>query len=143
MAKYRGFNSVLEHDNLIIENWNKTISKRDVVYILGDVTMETKKPYHILNKLNGIKKVVGGNHDLPQHVPELLKYVHSFCAMFKYKGFILTHCPVHESEINRFRKNIHGHVHGLSLPDSRYVNVSCEAVNYTPILISSINNKDE
>ena len=138
MAKHRGFNSIEEHDNLIISNWNKTVTKRDVVYVLGDITMETPKPYYLLDKLNGIKKIVGGNHDLPQHITELLKHVHSFCGMYKYKGFMLTHCPIHESEIHRFRKNIHGHVHELSLPDSRYINVSCEAVNYTPILISEL-----
>ena len=32
--------SVEESDNLIISNWNKIVRKKDVVYILGDITME-------------------------------------------------------------------------------------------------------
>ena len=100
MAIKRGFKDETEHDNFIIEQWNK---------------------------------VVLGNHDQPQHVKELLKYVNSVCGMIKYKGFILSHCPVHESELERYYKNIHGHVHENSLADDRYINVSCEVVNYSPV----------
>jgi calcineurin-like phosphoesterase family protein len=136
MALKRGFKDEIEHDNFIIEQWNKVVSKKDTVWILGDITMEKSTPYTLLDKLNGYKKVVLGNHDQPQHVPELLKYVNSVCGMIKYKGFIFTHCPIHESEICRFSKNIHGHVHENSLADDRYINVSCEAVNYTPVPLS-------
>lgn len=137
MAIKRGFSSSKEMDEHIIKSWNKVISKRDVTWILGDITME-KSNYEILNRLNGIKKVVLGNHDEPQHIPELLKYVNSVCGMFKLKNYILTHCPIHESEINRFRKNIHGHTHDIILPDNRYINVCAEVINYTPIRLDSI-----
>ena len=92
-----------------------------------------------------------GNHDKPQHVPELLKYVNSVCGMIKLKGFVLTHCPIHESELNRFKANIHGQIHDKKICksyegdlgihydlDDRYFNVSCEAINYTPIEIEKI-----
>lgn len=138
MAIKRGFQDEIEHDNFIIKQWNRVVSKKDTVWILGDITMEKATPYILLNELNGYKKVVLGNHDKPQHVPELLKYVNSVCGMVQYKGFIFTHCPIHESEIHRFSKNIHGHIHENSLSDNRYINVSCEVVNYTPILINEI-----
>lgn len=52
------------HDEWIIKMWNETVSKHDHIYILGDVsfgtTEETKK---ILEKMNGIKHLVVGNHD--------------------------------------------------------------------------------
>jgi len=134
MAIKRGFKDETEHDNFIIEQWNKVVLIKDTVWILGDITMGKSSPYSLLDKLNGIKKVVLGNHDQPQHVKELMKYVNSVCGMIKYKGYILSHCPVHESEIERFGKNIHGHVHENSLNDERYINVSCEVVNFTPIL---------
>ena len=151
MAIKRGFKDETEHDNFIIRQWNKVITKKDTVWILGDITMEKATPYPLLDKLNGYKKVVLGNHDQPQHIPELLKYVNSVCGMIKYKGFILTHCPIHRSEMTRFHKNIHGHVHektlykklfGIKLwKDKKYVNVSAEVLNYTPILIESIKNE--
>lgn len=133
MAIKRGFDSEEEHDQHIIESWNSIIKKIDTVFILGDITMEKKQGYIYLDKLRGYKKVILGNHDMPQHIPELLKYVNSVCGMFKYKDSILTHCPIHESEINRFKFNYHGHVHENSLPDERYVNLSAEVLNYKPI----------
>ena len=139
MAIKRGFSSSEFHDEYLIAAWNDVVSKRDLVWVLGDVTME-KKNYAILDRLNGVKKVVGGNHDLPQHSEELMKYVASISGMVNYKGFALTHCPIHPSEVTRFRGNIHGHVHEESLNDYRYVNVSCENVNFKPVEFSVITN---
>lgn len=138
MAIKRGFKNAEEMDEHIIKQWNSVVNKRDTVWILGDITMEKATSYPLLNKLNGYKKVVLGNHDQPQHIPELLKYVNSVCGMVKYKDCILTHCPIHESEISRFHKNIHGHVHENSLEDNRYINVSCEVVDYEPKLLEEL-----
>jgi len=137
MAIKRGFETVEEHDEHIVEKWNSVVTKRDTVYLLGDITME-KANYSILSRLNGFIKGVLGNHDKPQHVLELLKYINSVCGMIKVKGFILTHCPIHDSEVDRFIGNIHGHVHENSINDKRYFNVSAENINYTPISLEDI-----
>lgn len=138
MAIKRRFNDVYEHDEYIIEQWNKVVQKRDVTYVLGDITME-KPDYYILDALNGIKYVILGNHDMRQHVPELLKYVDGVAGMIKYKhNYILTHCPIHPSEMDRFCYNIHGHVHEHSLKDKRYINVSAEVIDYTPKLLKEL-----
>lgn len=143
MALKRGFSSADEMDKHILEKWNDRVLKKDTVYLLGDITME-KANYEILAKLNGYKKIILGNHDLPQHVPQLLRYVNSVCGMYK-KGFpetkgnvIMTHCPIHESELDRFVYNIHGHVHENSLENKKYINVSCEVVDYTPRLLTEL-----
>jgi len=135
MAIKRGFSSAEEMNHHIIERWNSVVNKRDLVYILGDITMEKKGGYELLDLLKGDKHVVLGNHDRRQDVPELLKHVISVAGMINYKkNVILTHCPIHPSELEfRFKYNIHGHVHENTLGDPRYVNVSCEAVDYTPI----------
>jgi calcineurin-like phosphoesterase family protein len=139
MALKRGFLSADEMNEHIIEKWNSRVLKKDTVWILGDVTMEKSSYYHLLDRLNGYKKVVLGNHDQPQHIPELLKYVNSVCGMIKMKhNIVLSHCPIHESEMNRFFYNIHGHVHEDSLEDKRYINVSCEVVDYTPKLLEEL-----
>lgn len=138
MATKRGFSSIEEHDELIISNWNSVVSKRDVTYILGDLTMEKKSPYHMLSRLNGVKHVVLGNHDRRQDVPELLKHVKSVCGMIEYKGLWLTHCPVHPFELERVRGNIHGHVHENIIKHPKYFCVSCEVVNYTPVTLEQL-----
>ena len=151
MATRRGFSSVEEHDEHIIAKWNDVVSKRDVTYILGDVTMEKKSPYALLDKLNGRKHVVMGNHDRRQDVEALLKHVDSVDGMVQYKGIILTHCPIHPMELDyRFPKNIHGHIHDkqvmlgglpIEIPDERYICVSCERVDYTPRTLEELLNK--
>lgn len=141
LAKHRGFETSDEHDQFIIDKWNSVVRKNDTVWILGDVAMEKKSYYKLLDFMNGIKKVVLGNHDLPQHSSELLKYVNSVCGMYtKMKGLIISHAPIHPCEL-RGKRNLHGHVHENSLDDPRYINVSCEAVNYTPVKISELMDK--
>ena len=141
MAIRRGFTTVDEHDAYIIEQWNKIVNKRDITYILGDITMEKISSYHLLDRLNGVKKVILGNHDRSSHVPELLKYVSFVGGMVQYKGHILTHCPIHPSQLEfRYSKNIHGHLHLNSLDDERYINVSAEVVNYTPKTLDELKN---
>jgi calcineurin-like phosphoesterase family protein len=147
MAIKRGFTTVEEHDEHIIKQWNSVVHKRDTTYILGDITMETSKPYPLLARLNGVKHVVLGNHDMPKDVAELSKYVVKISGMIKYKGMFLTHCPIHPMELDhKVNKNIHGHIHenivkidisdnrvGLcEIKDDRYIGVSCEQIDYTP-----------
>lgn len=138
MALHRGFSSVEEHDEHIIAKWNSVVTKRDLTYILGDVTMEKSTPYPLLDRMNGRKKVVLGNHDLPKHVPDLLQHVEQVGALMRYKGIWMSHCPIHPMELDyRVQRIIHGHIHEKVVllngsPDPRYICVSCEQVDYTP-----------
>jgi calcineurin-like phosphoesterase family protein len=142
MATHRGFESVEQHDEHIIAQWNSVVHKRDTTYILGDVTMEKADSYALLDQLNGTKRVVLGNHDLPKHIPKLLQHVQSVSGMVKYRGIFLTHCPIHPMELeHRVSRNIHGHIHGnrvmiedsgLKRVDLRYHCVSCEHVDFVP-----------
>lgn len=146
MATHRGFEDVSHHDEHIINQWNSVVNKRDLVYILGDITMESSEHYYKLSSLKGRKKIILGNHDKLQHIPELLKYVEGVSGMIKLKGIWLTHCPIHEREFEfRVSRNIHGHIHEHTImkwedygfkdelvPDTRYINVSCEQIDYKP-----------
>ena len=151
MALKRGFKNIEEHDEHFISQWNSVVSKRDTTYILGDVTMEKSAPYHLLDRLNGIKHVVMGNHERRQDVRKLLEHVDSVSGMVSYKGLILTHCPIHPMELDdRYHKNIHGHIHkkqvvfgkGIwNIPDTRYICVSCERVDFTPKTLEELGIK--
>ena len=140
VANLRGFRTNDQHTNHMISQWNSIITKRDVVYILGDIALH-KKYYPILNKLKGIKKVILGNHDDPKDVPELLKYVSSVAGMFKYKNNILTHAPIHPDEMNRhgYDRNVHGHTHDRSIDDHRYLNVCFEKSHGMPVELKEYN----
>ena len=111
IAQYRGFNDEFYHDEHLIDYWNRTVNKKDLTYILGDLTMENDKHYYQLDRMNGRKIVVLGNHDMPKHIRSLLNHVESVAGMVDYKGYALTHAPIHVSEIGSYKGNIHAHIH--------------------------------
>ena len=121
MAKHRRFQDSEHHDDYLIKEWNKVVYKKDLTYILGDVTMEKSEFYYKLNQLNGRKIVIMGNHDLPKHSKELLNYVEAVAGMIDYKGCVLTHCPIHPAEISFCRLNIHAHIHENKLEEIKYM----------------------
>jgi len=160
MAQHRGFQDEFYHDEYLIEQWNKTVNKKDLVYILGDITMETSKYYYQLDRLNGRKIVVLGNHDLPRDTRELLKYVETVAGCIDYKGCVLTHVPIHPSEIGFCRYNFHAHIHENELVNcivpsrykdedsilhstlNKYVNVDAKLLNFKPLsFLEFIKNK--
>lgn len=122
IAKHRGFESVEEHDELLIKRWNQVVAKRDTTYIVGDVTMEKAAHYHKLNQLNGRKIIVLGNHDRHQDVNFLLQYVDGVAGAVDYKGFIITHVPIHPNEVQFYRGNIHAHIHHVNKLEEVIVN---------------------
>ena len=63
--EHRPFKTIEEMHEKIIENYNKKIiNPNDKCYILGDLTFTSQKiTTNIINKLNGIKYLVKGNHD--------------------------------------------------------------------------------
>lgn len=136
ICKYRDFDTVEEHDACIFDNWNSTISKRDLVFVMGDACFTEEAMWRI-HKLPGRKILVKGNHDyLKSDV--LLHAFEDIEGITKYKRqFWLTHAPIHPAEL-RGKINIHGHVHSQTIPDNRYINVSCENVNFTPVSLEMI-----
>lgn len=56
--------AIKKMDEYMIELWNSQISKRDRVYILGDLSFGTSEDVKkLLSKLNGNKILIRGNHD--------------------------------------------------------------------------------
>lgn len=134
IAKYRGFQDEFYHDEYLIEQWNKIVHKRDTTYILGDVTMETSKHYYQLDRLAGRKIVVLGNHDKYQDIPELLKYVDGVAGCVDYKGYFLSHAPIHVSEIGQYRANIHAHIHHQNILANFEINRMYQDKENNPII---------
>jgi len=125
IAKHRGFADEFEHDEYLIEQWNSVVtSKKDIVYILGDITMEKSFWYYQLDRLNGIKHVVLGNHDRRQDVPELLKYVETVGGAVDWKGYMLTHVPIHPNEVVFYKANLHAHIHHVNKLEEVIVSTS-------------------
>ena len=128
----RPFSSLEEMNETLINNWNSVVSNEDKVYHLGDVLFTKKWLDLILPRLNGTKVLIKGNHDnlkLSQY-QQYFKDVRAYHVLDK---FLLSHIPVHPESVSRWTVNIHGHLHNNVLQDDRYLNVSVERINYTPV----------
>jgi calcineurin-like phosphoesterase family protein len=136
---FRQFATIEEHDEELVRRWNSVVSKNDTVWHLGDFAFGSTN-VEIAGRLNGHKKLVLGNHD---HYPSevYLKHFHKLYGTVAIEGALLSHIPVHPGSIERFGVNIHGHLHSETIGDVRYVCVSCEQINLTPVVWEEISGK--
>lgn len=137
IATLRGFSSVEEHDNTIIDNINAVVTKKSKLFVEGDVVMN-KKVLPILERINCKNMdLIFGNHDQAS-IHEYLKYFQKVHGFRRYKSFWLSHAPIHPQEMSRCRGGIHGHIHSnsdsnpLSLPYFN-VNVDAKGNNMSPV----------
>ena len=146
-GRYRAWaDTVLEHDRVLIERIRSVCrSKRDVLYILGDVAMGVKQ-LELLNEIPARKILVRGNHDTFQD-GVYMKYFDSIQGIihkrYHGQGYWFSHAPIHPHEL-RGRKNVHGHTHGNLImksgcvQDKDYINVCVENCNGYPVNTSEL-----
>jgi len=156
-TKTRPWDSVEEMDEEMVKRWNETVGPNDKVYHLGDVVIN-RKSLQILDRLNGDKVLIKGNHDIFK-LNDYTKYFRDIRAYHVMNGCILSHIPVHKDSIARFGANIHGHLHANRVRKLRGVNVktgellysedidpdyfcvSVEHTDYRPILFEEVIQK--
>jgi calcineurin-like phosphoesterase family protein len=64
MKASRGFATLKEHDEALIERWNGRVKERDLVYCLGDFSFGSKGyTIEIIKQLHGQIHLILGNHD--------------------------------------------------------------------------------
>ncbi|MCM5703631.1 metallophosphoesterase family protein [Larsenimonas salina] len=132
------FESIEAHDRVITDRILSLCGKFDSLYVLGDVVVYQPGMRYLeeIASRIGFLHIILGNHDNERKgAPALADYLplcKSIGAIKHYKNAWLTHAPIHPDEL-RGNINIHGHVHGRSINDTRYINVSCEALEYTPV----------
>lgn len=61
----RKFDTVEEHDEHLIKVWNQKVQPNDTILHLGDFAFgPIERSYEILDRLNGKKVLITGNHDV-------------------------------------------------------------------------------
>ena len=139
--RVRDFDSVEEMTEYQVEKWNSVVRPQDRVYHLGDVVIP-KKGWEVLKRLNGKKRLVMGNHDI--HHAEMHEHFEKVYGIRAMYGGACTHVPLHPDCLERWKVNIHGHLHTNLMkdadgnPDPRYINVCCEHLDHTPIEIEEL-----
>lgn len=116
---------VKEHDAWLMDLWKSTVSRKDDVYILGDLTsLKGDDARRLYEKLPGRKHLISGNHD-----GAALTYASYFADIHPLRTLLVkqTRCPFLESDLKLVlchypmitwnqKKNgsimLHGHSHG-------------------------------
>lgn len=143
----RDFPSIEEHDAALIDNWNSVVkSKRDLVWVLGDVAMDINS-LKLLDKATGRKVLIIGNHD-KFDTQVYLKYFERVVSFERrYGGIVMTHIPIHPNELQyrTWRYNMHGHIHNADKfpKDDRYINVNADVINLTPVSLEWVRGRVE
>ena len=136
-----------EHMNIeLINNWNSVVSKRDKVFVLGDVSFADKETTKgIVSQLHGHKILILGNHDRGRSADNFWRYV-GFDEVSKYpilynEFVVMSHEPpsyFNEATPYTF---IYGHVHSSDMYRTVTRNTACVSVerwNYTPVEINAL-----
>jgi calcineurin-like phosphoesterase family protein len=134
----RPFSCKEEMDEILIRNWNKTVSNDDVVYFLGDFCFgrpgrEVSRSYR--SKLNGRIHLIRGNHD--RYIDESIfeSAQDSIVLEINDKAIYLCHYPEQNNiwKIPPHDFYLYGHVHNKFSFNPRKFNMCVENCDYTPI----------
>lgn len=137
VAALRGFSSTSDHDTGIALRWLDTVGPRDKVYVLGDVTGDSRAldaTLALLRALPGEKHLIAGNHDSchpmnPKHGRRILDYLRVFASVAPFgtvkvngETALLSHFPYTRDRAetrypqwrlpNLGKWLLHGHTHG-------------------------------
>lgn len=130
----RSFSSMEEMDEIMVTNWNSVVKPDDKVYHIGDIAFNNFTYIQsIFNRLNGRKVLIKGNHDNWFKLSQYSQLFYDIRAYHVLDNILLAHIPIHPLSLERWRGQVHGHLHSSSVPDPKYFNVSVERINYTPI----------
>ena len=149
----RPFSSVDAMNEGLIANWNGRVNPNDIIYILGDVFFcDANKAIKILNRLNGKKRIVFGNHDKKLRnnaqllsmfdavLPDLyMEYIDGIMVHMCHFPLLSWNKAYHGSFM------LHGHVHSKNKHDGLYrrYDVGVDANNYTPVSWDNIRKELE
>lgn len=127
-----------EMDEALVDNWNSVVSDRDRVYVLGDLAIN-RRAIPTVGRCNGRKVLVKGNHD----IFKLKDYLPFFDDVRAYvvqpaNRIIMSHIPIHPVNLERWNLNIHGHMHAGKIDDPKYLCVSVEQINFTPLDLQDV-----
>jgi len=135
------FPDVQEMDDVLIRNWNATISPNSRVYFLGDLRYGKDAPplSRYREQLAGKVTCIAGNHDDPE--PGMVR---SADLVNDSRKFLLVHDPS-DAPPGFDGWVIHGHHHNNKLAEfpfinfhDRRINVSAEVVGYAPVSLREI-----
>lgn len=155
----RGFSSINEMNDAIIENFNNIIAPNDDLYLLGDIFLGGPNGINtgieLFNQLPGKIHLIWGNHDTDNRKEALLQChnvveVIGYAIILKYNKYhlYLSHFPTVTTNFDDYQKLLKqrilclaGHTHSKEKFEScGSYNVAVDAHNCYPVSIDEIIN---
>ena len=138
----RPFKDADEMNVALIQRYKAAVGENDTVVWLGDICIN-KKFLYIVRELPGKKIIVLGNHD-KEHISAYTELFDDVCGYYiQNRAFIASHVPLHPSELTRWKRNVHGHLHSGEIGTPEYLCVSVERTGYAPITLDEIEARYE
>ena len=122
----RPFFNIEEHDETLIDNWNKVVKDDDIIYHLGDFCFSDHNK--ILRRLKGKIIFIKGSHDKWLTHPYIINLV------IDKKPITLCHYAMrvwHRSHYNSW--SLFGHSHGNLKGQGKSFDVGVDCWGYKPI----------
>ena len=137
------FKTIEDHDDHIISILSH-IPANETLFILGDVAFKKSSMEKLLH-VPCRKILIAGNHDhfSPRSYEPYFYKVYGVGEIThtsysnEVSTAVLTHIPIHPAEM-RWNYNIHGHCHVKKINDERYINVTCEHLDFVPWRMSDL-----
>lgn len=125
-------------NEVIIYNWNNTITDDDIVWHFGDFSIcGANKTREIINKLKGRKRLIKGNHD-KQTKSFWLKtgFEEYYSEPVDFGNYVMSHEPIYDSKKPNVCAHVHSQIHKLNPKIHKCVSV--EVTGYKPVLLDGI-----
>jgi calcineurin-like phosphoesterase family protein len=152
MVRLRGFNTAEEMDEELIKRWNATVEPNQHIFVLGDISWyNPNKTDEILQRLNGIKYLVNGNHDWQCEKQICKRHFKLIADRIELEVFdedtlmethndkklqmvVLDHYPM-LSWNKAYHNSLHlfGHVHGKNAGVGKSMDVGVDVSNLAPV----------
>ena len=149
---HRPFKDTVEMEEVLINNWNQTVTNNDSVYILGDFSFRLKKdPGEVLTKLHGHKHLILGNHDYAIKSSELALSCFESVDKMAYindgeKLILMCHFPIASWNKQHYGAyHFYGHIHAhrgevyeFMKQTGQAFNVGCMINHYKPFTADEV-----
>ena len=146
----RPFKTVEEMSEVLLANWNFKVSKKDMVFHLGDFgfSSDVDRIDMMARALNGSIHLVYGNHDEERKLKKLncfawqghLKYLRVRMPDGRMQKIMMSHYPMCAWRAgHKGSWMLHRHSHGTHVGLGKKMDVGVDAHNFFPISMDDVN----
>jgi calcineurin-like phosphoesterase family protein len=138
------------HDEWLLDHINCVVGKKDEIYFLGDVSLGNKeKTEKILQRMNGRKYLIPGNHDNSidhsTYFAHVFNNIHDFnfnSESYPNLHLVLSHYPLASWNRKVFGSGmLFGHCHGRHKAEGLSFDVGVDSNNYFPLNLEQVMDK--